>query len=51
MKMGKSDRKQAIGTSVLELKFAKEVGGLPTVMPAPWKISHSSTGGIQNPHL
>ena len=26
--------------------------GLPVfVIPAPWKISHSSTGGIQNPHL
>ena len=20
------------------------------VIPTPWKISHSSTGGIQNPH-
>jgi hypothetical protein len=33
MKMVKSDRKQAIGISVLELKFVKEVDGLPTVMP------------------
>jgi len=43
MKMGKSDRKQAIGTSVLELKFAKEVGGLLTVMPAK--------AGIQKPSM